>query len=80
MTREGIYERLTTVFREIFDDENIIVSDITAASDIDGWDSLAHLNLIIAIETAFRIKFSVSDVMSMHHVGDIVTLLQAKGK
>ena len=78
MTRESVFERLTVVFHDVFDDENIVISDSTTASDIDGWDSLGHLNLIVAIEAEFKMKFSVDEVVSIQNVGDIVNLLLSK--
>ncbi len=49
MTRDEIYDRLNEVFRDVFDDESITVNDKTTSADIDGWDSLEHINLIAAV-------------------------------
>jgi len=78
MTRERIFDCLTTIFHEVFDDDRIVISDSTTASDVVEWDSLGHLNLIVAIEGEFKTKFTVEEVVSMQNVGDIVNLLEAR--
>ena len=75
MTREEVYETLNSVFRELFDDEAIQVNDSTTAPDIDGWDSLEHINLIVAIEDEFNVKFSMGETLSMKNVGEMVDIL-----
>ena len=80
MARESIFNRLTAIFHEVFDDNSIVISDSTTASDVDEWDSLGHLNLIVAIEGEFKTKFAVEEVVSMQNVGDIVNLLEAREK
>lgn len=76
MSREGIFEKLNAVFREVFDDETIIVNDETTSSDIDDWDSLTHISLIAAVEEEFGIKFQMKDVISMKKVGDMVDIIE----
>jgi len=80
MTRESVFDRLTAIFHEVFDDDSIVISDSTAAADIPDWDSLGHLNLIVAIEGEFKTKFAVEEVVAMQNVGDIVNLLEARGE
>lgn len=75
MKREQVYEKLNEVFREVFDDPSISVSDATCAGDIDGWDSLMHITLIAAIEDAFEIVFAMKDIVGMKSVGDMVDLI-----
>lgn len=75
MNREEIYNKLERVFKDIFDDEDITIKDNTTSSDIDGWDSLEHINLIVAIEKEFGIKFNMSEVTSMHNVGEMVDII-----
>ena len=67
----GITEKLTNVFREVFDDETIVFSDDLTANDVDAWDSLSHVNLIIAIEIAFDIEFKQSEVLNFANVGEL---------
>jgi acyl carrier protein len=73
-----VLERVNDVFRDVFDDESLSVRPETTAADVEGWDSLMHVRLIIAIEKAFRVRFSSSEVASLKDVGDLIGLLQTK--
>ncbi len=73
--REQVYERLTKVFREMFDDETITLNDNTTAKDVDGWDSLNYMSLIMEIENEFEMKFSIKDILSMQNVGEMVDII-----
>jgi len=75
MTRDEVYEALNAVFRELFDDDDIVVNDSTTASDIEDWDSLEHINLIVAVEDEFNVKFSMGETLSMKNVGEMVDIL-----
>jgi acyl carrier protein len=66
-----ITEKLTDVIREVFDDETIILSDEMTADDVDAWDSMSHVNLIIAIEIAFEIEFKQSEIQNFANVGEL---------
>ena len=76
MTREAIFEELTEIFRDIFDDEEIELTDETTSDDIEDWDSLEQINLLVAIEKKFSVKFQLSDVNGLANVGDMVSLVQ----
>ncbi len=78
MSRESIFEQLNEVFRDVFDDDSIVVTDQTVSSDIDGWDSFAHINLIVNVEQSFSIKFSMGEVSSMKNVGAMVDIISSK--
>ena len=75
MTREVAYEKLNEVFRDVFDDEEIVVNDGTTSSDIEDWDSLEHINLVSAVEQAFGIKFSMGQVVTMKNVGEMMDII-----
>ena len=75
MTREQVYETLNGVFQDVFDDESITVNDETTSDDIDGWDSLEHINLIAAVEQEFGVKFNMGQVVSMKNVGEMVDII-----
>ena len=75
MTQKEIYERLNTVFREVFDDDEIVVSASTTADDIEDWDSLEHINLVAAVEQEFGIKFTMAQVLNMKDVGEMVGII-----
>ena len=78
MTREEVYERLNTVFQDIFDDEELTVKDETTAADVDGWDSLNHIALIDAVEEEFGIKFGMKTVVKLKNVGEMVDVILEK--
>ena len=70
-----VLDKIQSVFRDIFDDENLVITEETAASDIDGWDSFAQMQIIMGIEELFNIKFSTDDVIGLKNVGDIVKVV-----
>ena len=76
MIREAIFEELTEIFRDIFDDEEIELTDETTSDDIEDWDSLEQINLLVAIEKKFSVKFKLDDVSHLANVGDMVSLVQ----
>jgi acyl carrier protein len=80
MVESDIYARLTGVFEEVFDDDSIAVTPLLSARDVDAWDSLTHIRLILTVERAFEIKFSTSEIGKMETVGDLVTLIKARTK
>lgn len=75
MSRDKVYEKLNGVFQDIFDDDTITVSDATTADDIEGWDSLEHINLIAAVEQEFGIKFNMGQIVSMKNVGEMADII-----
>ncbi len=72
MTREEVYERLNAVFADVFDDDELTVSDETTAADVDGWDSLMHITLIDAVEEEFDISFDMKTIVKLKNVGEMV--------
>jgi acyl carrier protein len=78
MNEEVIYERVNVVFRDMFDDETIMVNAETTADDIDDWDSLEHINLIVAIEKEFGMKFTMREVTGMKDVGEMVAIIEER--
>lgn len=75
MNREKIYEKLTEVFRDVFDEEDITISDGTTAADIEDWDSLSHITLLSSVEDEFGIKFDMKAVQGLKNVGAMVDLI-----
>jgi acyl carrier protein len=78
MTEQDTLEALTMVFRDVFDDDSITLRPETTADDIDGWDSQAHITLVVATEMRFGIKFKTGELEGLHNVGDFVRLIQAR--
>lgn len=74
----SVLEKLTAIFREVFDDEDIVIGPETTANDIEGWDSLSHVNLIVAVETRFNIRFSKKELLTFRHVGDLLASIESK--
>lgn len=71
-------KELNAVFREVFDDATLQITPEMTANDVDGWDSLSHINLILAVESAFNIKLSQKELLSLKKVGDLVEVIDAK--
>jgi acyl carrier protein len=78
MDESQIYTRLTELFEDVFDEDSIELTPALSAKDVDGWDSLTHIRLILTIERAFKIKFSTSEIGKLENVGDLVKLIQSK--
>lgn len=78
MTPDEVRIKINQVFQDIFDDPKIQVSDATTADDIEGWDSLTHIDLIVQVEKTFRIKLSTGEVRGLKNVGDFIALVAKK--
>ena len=78
MSKEEVYERLNNVFRDVFDDESIVVKPETTSKDIEDWDSLEHINLIVAVENEFGIKFNMGEVTTMKNVEEMVDIILSR--
>lgn len=76
MNRAEIYEKLTGVFSDVFDDDSIELHDSTTAADIEDWDSLTHIMLLSAIEDEFDIRFDMKAVQGLKNVGEMVDLIE----
>ncbi len=73
-----VMKALTEVFREVFDDPEIILTDETTADDIEGWDSLSHINLIVTIETRFDVRFKQKEAIGFKNVGELANSIRTK--
>jgi len=71
---------LNGIFCEVFNDDSIMITRETTADDIDGWDSLSHVNLIVAVEMRFNIRIAVGEVQGLKNVGDLIDLINKKVK
>ena len=78
MTIDEIKSRLTPIFRDVFSNDSLVVSERMTAADVPKWDSLSHINMIIAVEKSFRVKFSIKDARNLKDVGDLIALIQKK--
>ena len=75
MSREEVFERLHEIFWDAFDDEDIQLTDATTSDDIEDWDSLEHINLVVEIENQFGMKFTMGEVHEMKNVGEMVDII-----
>ena len=71
-------DRLTEVFREVFEDDDLQITRATTAADVEGWDSLMHVTLIVNVEKAFGVRFSSSQVAGLKDVGELLDIIDAK--
>lgn len=78
MERKEIFEKLTEIFRDVMDNDEIVLEENTTAEDIEEWDSLAHVQLIEKIEEVFGLKFSAKEMMSWEDVGEFVDSIEEK--
>jgi acyl carrier protein len=78
MEKVQVYSKLTAVFRDVFDEDELNLTPQTTADDVDGWDSLAHIRLVLAVSKAFGVKFSASEIGNLKNVGEFADLIEKK--
>ncbi|HET9393772.1 MAG TPA: acyl carrier protein [Candidatus Rubrimentiphilum sp.] len=78
MSLDAIYQKLTQILQNVFDDDSLVARPDLTADQVDGWDSFAHLRLIFAVEKAFGVNFAASQIASLQNVGDLATLINSK--
>ena len=80
MERNEIFKKLEEVFIDVFDLDEVELSDATSADDIEEWDSLSHIQLIVAVEKSFGVKFTSLEIMKWNNVGEMVDSIEQKQK
>lgn len=75
-----IEERLQEIFREVFDDEELVIRADMTAEDVEEWDSLTHFQMIMEVEIAFGIKFTTEEIANLSTVGELLALIESKGR
>ena len=78
MERSDILKRVEEIFREELEQEDLVLTDETTADDVDGWDSLSHVQLVAAMEEAFGIEFKSREILSWDNVGDLIDSIEKK--
>ena len=78
MEQQEIYARLTEIFHDLFDDDTLVLTPGLTASEVPEWDSFNHINLIVAIEARFGVKFQTAELESIQTVGHLADLIQSK--
>lgn len=78
MDRNEILKQINAIFIDILDDEALVLKETTKAPDVEGWDSLAHIQLVVAIEKHFKIRFTSKEIQSWKNVGEMVDTINSK--
>lgn len=78
MSREEIFDKVQDIFRDVFDDEELVISDSTNSDEIEDWDSLEHISLIVSMEKEFSMKFDIKEVNALKDVGEMIDLIKRK--
>ncbi|MBR5407714.1 MAG: acyl carrier protein [Lachnospiraceae bacterium] len=78
MTRKEIMDKVNEIFRDVFDDDSLVIVDSTNSDDIEDWDSLEHISLIISMEKEFDLKFDIKEVNKLENVGQMVDMIKDK--
>ena len=78
MQREEIINQVQDIFRDVLDEEEIILADTTTADEVEGWDSLSHIQLVVGIEKRFNIKFTSKEILSWKNVGELIDCIALK--
>jgi acyl carrier protein len=77
MESQQIKEKLTAIFKEVFEDDTIIVTESMTAADVENWDSLSNVMMISAVEDAFNIKLKLKEIVNLAHVGDLIKCIES---
>lgn len=78
MERNEVLSRVQDIFRDVLDDEELVLTDATTADDVDEWDSLSHIQLIVAVEKAFKVKFTSKEILSWKNIGELVDSIMTR--
>lgn len=78
MNKTEVLSKLTAIFKQVFSNDSLILTSELTANDVDRWDSLSHMILIVEIENVFSIKFKLKDLNKMRNVGDMVDIIVSK--
>ena len=79
MIKEEIIKEINNIFIDVLDDDDIIISEATTSDDVDDWDSLNHIHLVVAIEKHFKLRFTSQEIQSWNNVGEMILNIQEKG-
>ncbi len=78
MTKEAILKQVRDIFSDILDNEKLVLTEDTQAADVDGWDSLNHIQLIVAVEKHFKIHFTSAEIQTWKNVGEMIASVQKR--
>jgi acyl carrier protein len=75
---DNVYNRLTKVFRDVFDEDDLVLRPEMTADDVSDWDSLSHIRLVLAVSKVFNVKFTAAEVSRLKNVGELADLIRGK--
>jgi acyl carrier protein len=78
LTRDDVESRLNMVFRDTFEDDDILIHDAMTADEVDGWDSVSHITLVLMTEKEFGVRFGAAEVGGLKNVGQMIDLILAR--
>ncbi len=78
MSQDRVYDELTEILRDVFDNPDVVATPELSAKDVPEWDSFNHINVVLAAEMRFGVKFRTSEIEGLRNVGDFVTLIERK--
>lgn len=78
MTREEILHEISKVFADTLDEDKVVLSESSKADDVEGWDSLTHVQLVVAVEKKFKIRFTAKEIQSWKNVGELIDSITSK--
>ncbi len=78
MGKDEILKQINAIFIDILDVEDVIIEETTTANDVEEWDSLTHIQLVVAIEKHFKIRFTSKEIQSWNNVGELINCIEAK--
>jgi acyl carrier protein len=73
-----VWNNLTAIFRESLDNDSLTLTETTTAKDVEGWDSITHVLIVVAVEKKFRVKFTAGEIQRLQNVGEFAALVQSK--
>ena len=76
MTEQEIYEKLTEIARDIYDEDDLVLTPETTADDVEEWDSMNHINLVVTVESVFGVKFKGAEIEELKNIGDLVEAIK----
>jgi acyl carrier protein len=75
---DTVWNDLTAIFRESLDNDSLTLAENTTTKDVEGWDSITHVLIVVAVEKKFRVKFTAGEIQQLKNVGDLVALIRRK--